>query len=97
MLTPRYFPCVHLSATRLLIAAVAAFIAGIVNAVAGGGTLLTFPALIAGGLSPLVANATSTVALLPAALSSMLGYRGELGGARRWAIALAIPTLLGGL
>ena len=66
------------------------------NAIAGGGTLLTFPALVAAGLSPLVANATSTVALVPGALTSMLGYRGELAGARRWAIALTLPSLLGG-
>ena len=67
-----------------------------VNAIAGGGTLLTFPALVAAGLSPLSANATSTVALLPGALSSMLGYRGELAGVRRWAILFALPSLLGG-
>jgi uncharacterized membrane protein YfcA len=67
-----------------------------VNSVAGGGTLLTFPALIAAGLSPLIANATSTVALLPASLSSMLGYREELTGSRRWSAALAVPSLVGG-
>ena len=66
------------------------------NAIAGGGTLLTFPALIAAGLSPLAANATSTVALVPGALTSMVGYRRELAGARRWAIALTIPSVLGG-
>jgi len=66
------------------------------NAIAGGGTLITFPALVAAGLSPLVANATSTVALVPGALTSMLGYRSELAGARRWALALALPSLLGG-
>jgi uncharacterized membrane protein YfcA len=82
--------------TRLLVGAVAAFLAGIVNSVAGGGTLLTFPALIAAGLSPLVANATSTVALLPATLSSMHGYRDELTGSRRWAVGLAVPSLIGG-
>jgi hypothetical protein len=81
---------------RLLVAALAALFAGIINSVAGGGTLLTFPALIAAGLSPLAANATSTVALLPAALSSMVGYRGELTGARRWAIGLALPSFIGG-
>lgn len=81
---------------RLLVAAVAALLAGVMNSIAGGGTLLTFPALIAAGLTPLAANATSTVALLPAALSSMLGYRHELKGARRWAIALAVPSLAGG-
>lgn len=81
---------------RLAVAAVAAVLAGVVNSVAGGGTLLTFPSLIAAGLSPLTANATSTVALLPASLSAMAGYRGELTGARRWAIGLAIPSLVGG-
>ena len=80
----------------LVVAALAAVVAGVMNSIAGGGTLLTFPALIAAGLSPLTANATSTVALLPAALSSMLGYRGELRGARRWAVALAVPSLAGG-
>jgi uncharacterized membrane protein YfcA len=81
---------------RLVVAAAAALLAGVMNSVAGGGTLLTFPALIAAGLSPLTANATSTVALLPAALSAMHGYRGELAGARRWAIGLALPALVGG-
>jgi uncharacterized membrane protein YfcA len=66
------------------------------NAIAGGGTLITFPALIAAGLPPLIANATSTVALVPGALTSMLGYRRELAGARRWALALTFPSLLGG-
>jgi uncharacterized membrane protein YfcA len=74
----------------------AALLAGFVNAIAGGGTLLTFPALVAAGLSPLAANATSTVALLPAALSSMLGYRGELAGVQRWAALFALPSLVGG-
>jgi len=83
-------------AAQLLVGAGAALLAGIVNSIAGGGTLLTFPALIAAGLTPIVANATSTVALLPAALSSMVGYRGELTGARRWASLFAVPSLLGG-
>ena len=81
---------------QLLVGAGAALLAGFVNAIAGGGTLLTFPALVAAGLTPLTANATSTVALLPGALSSMLGYRGELTGARRWAALFAVPSLLGG-
>jgi uncharacterized membrane protein YfcA len=80
----------------LAIAAASAFLAGIINAIAGGGTLLTFPALVAAGLSPLVANATSTVALLPGALTSMLGYRRELAGARKWALSLTLPSVFGG-
>jgi len=83
-------------AAQLLVGAGAALLAGIVNSIAGGGTLLTFPALIAAGLTPIVANATSTVALLPAALSSMIGYRGELTGAQRWASLFAVPSLVGG-
>jgi uncharacterized membrane protein YfcA len=71
-------------------------VAGIMNAIAGGGTLLTFPALIGLGVSPIVANATSTVALWPGAVSSMWGYRDELSGSRRWAIGFAAPSLLGG-
>ena len=67
------------------------------NSIAGGGTLLTFPALVALGIPPINANATSTVALWPGALGSMWGYRGELKGARPWAIGFAIPSLLGGL
>ena len=85
-----------LPAARMAFIAVAAFVAGVMNAIAGGGTLLTFPALVAVGLPPLLANATSTVALVPGALTSMLGYRRELDGARRWAIMLTVPSLLGG-
>ena len=81
---------------RLVLALAAAAAAGAVNSVAGGGTLLTFPAIVALGVPPLVANATSTVALWPGALGSMWGYRGELTGARRWVIAFAAPSLLGG-
>jgi len=66
------------------------------NSIAGGGTLLTFPALIALGVPPIVANATSTVALWPGALGSMWGYRSELQGARPWAKGFAVPSLLGG-
>jgi uncharacterized membrane protein YfcA len=81
---------------RLTLAFVAAAAGGAVNAVAGGGTLLTFPAIVGLGVTPLVANATSTVALWPGALGSMWGYRGELTGARRWVVAFAPPSLLGG-
>jgi uncharacterized protein len=66
------------------------------NSIAGGGTLLTFPALVALGVPPLNANATSTVALWPGALGSMWGYRDELRGARSWALRFAIPSLVGG-
>lgn len=85
-----------MSPIRLVAVAIAAAVGGMVNSIAGGGTLLTFPALIALGVPPLIANATSTVALWPGALSSMYGYRGHLRGLQRWAAIFAVPSLLGG-
>jgi hypothetical protein len=76
--------------------AVAAFAGGAVNAVAGGGTLIAFPAAVAVGLSPLTANATNAVAMAPAALASAWAYRREVryeSALVRW---LAAPALLGG-
>jgi uncharacterized protein len=74
----------------------AALLGGAVNAVAGGGTLLTFPALLWAGQSEIVANATSTVALWPGQLSSLWGYRSEIGRSGRAMACLAVPSLLGG-
>ena len=74
-----------------------AALAGAVNSVAGGGTLLTFPALLWTGQLATVANATSTVALWPGQLSSLWGYRKELGENRDAIARLAIPSLLGGI
>lgn len=75
----------------------AAFLAGVVNSVAGGGTLLTFPTLLSAGIPPIVANATSTVALVPGSLGAALGYRDEMkaAGAEIW--TLGIPSLVGGV
>lgn len=66
------------------------------NSIAGGGTLLTFPALIALGVPPLTANATSTVALWPGSISSVWGYRALLKGSGVWALGFALPSLFGG-
>jgi uncharacterized membrane protein YfcA len=85
------------AALRLPLVVLASAVAGAVNSIAGGGTLLTFPALVGLGIQPIVANATSTVALWPAAVASMFGYRRELTGMRPWVTAFAIPSLLGGL
>jgi len=75
----------------------AAFGAGMVNAVAGGGTLLSFPALVFVGRDPLLANATNTIALWPGSLGGFLGHRREMSGAGRWIARLALPSLLGGI
>ena len=89
-------PNESLSILTLALVLVASALGGAVNAIAGGGTLLTFPALVALGVPPLVANATSTVALWPGALASMWGYRGELAGARGWVARMTLPSLAGG-
>ncbi|HEY7635482.1 MAG TPA: sulfite exporter TauE/SafE family protein [Gemmatimonadales bacterium] len=81
----------------LLLVTLAAALGGAMNAIAGGGTLVTFPAIVALGVPPLIANATSTVALWPGALGSMWGYRREFTGARLWAARIAPPSLLGGV
>ena len=83
------------SEAALLIAAGA--VAGVMNALAGGGTLLTFPSLIFVGLPAVSANATSTVALLMGIASSIWGYRRELATQGKWARQFAIPSLTGGI
>jgi uncharacterized membrane protein YfcA len=75
--------------------------AGAINAVAGGGTLLSFPAAIAAGLPPVVANATNSIALSPGALAAAWAYRHDFvdergGDRRRLAALLAVPAVVGG-
>lgn len=77
--------------------AVAGALAGSVNAAAGGGSLLSFPSLIGVGLSPIAANATSTVGLLPGGYGSLWGYRRELPELRREAWQVGPPSVLGGV
>ena len=75
----------------------AAFLGGVVNSIAGGGTLLTFPALLYFGLPAVTANATSTVALVPGSLSAFWAYRSEVRGEGRLLLAMAVPSLVGGI
>jgi hypothetical protein len=86
-----------LSLSHMLIAAAAAFLAGGINSVAGGGTLVTFPALIGLGLPSIAANATSTVAIWPGSLGSMWGFRREIRDTDPVFRLLAIPSVIGGL
>ena len=85
-----------MSAAHIVALLAAAAGGGILNALAGGGTLLTFPTLVLLGMPAVQANATSTVALLPGAASSLAGYRREVGTHRAWLKTLLIPSLLGG-
>ena len=79
---------------------VAAFCAGIVNALAGGGTFLTFPALIAAGLPPVAANATSTMALYPgyfvSAWASRSGFKVVADAPQLHLMRLSVISLIGG-
>jgi uncharacterized membrane protein YfcA len=75
----------------------AAFAAGAINAVAGGGSLISFPALIAAGYPAKTANVTNTVALWPGYASGSFGYRHELRRQRSRLLALALPSIGGAL
>lgn len=81
-----------------LILGLAAFGAGVLNTVAGGGTFLSFPALVLVGIPPVMANATSTVAVFPGYLAGAIGFRAELAQVpRARLVRLAAVTLVGGL
>jgi uncharacterized membrane protein YfcA len=73
-----------------------AFLAGVMNAIAGGGTLVTFPLLIWLGLDPKVANATSTVALWPGLFGGLFGYRKELENSSTLLVRLGATSVIGG-
>lgn len=76
---------------------VAAFGAGVLNTIAGGGTFLTFPALVFVGVPPIMANATSAVSVFPGYLAGAIGFRGELRQFdRKQLMRLVIITFLGG-
>jgi uncharacterized membrane protein YfcA len=83
--------------TTAALLAASGLAAGLVNAIAGGGTFFTFSALIAAGLPPVVANATSAVAVTPANLSSAWAYRKELAANMKRFAALGLVSLIGGL
>jgi uncharacterized membrane protein YfcA len=75
---------------------VAAF-AGAINSVAGGGSFVTLPTLLYAGVTPVVANATSTMAMLPGSVASAVAYRRELQSRSEWLVALGLVSLVGGL
>jgi uncharacterized membrane protein YfcA len=83
------------SAAQILLLIGGAFVAGTVNAIAGGGTLFTFPALIGAGVPPLTANGSSTVGLVPGSMAAVAGYWRETIHSRRGWLFL-LPSLAGG-
>ncbi|HEU5352092.1 MAG TPA: sulfite exporter TauE/SafE family protein [Terracidiphilus sp.] len=75
---------------------IAAFLAGVLNAVAGGGSLLLFPAMLGMRMLPIQANATNTVALWPGQLTSIAAYRQDIRKNLRLVLPMALAGLLGG-
>lgn len=81
--------------------AAAGVAAGVINAVVGSGTLITFPVLLALGYPPLLANVSNNIGLVPGVVAGAFGYRRELRGQRtrllRLSVAAAVGSLLGAL
>ena len=85
------------SGGELLLIALAGLACGAVNALAGGGSLILFPALIATGMGPLAANVTNSVSTWPGYLGSTLGFRPEIEAQRHRLPPLAVATLFGSI
>lgn len=82
----------------IVVLCTAAFLAGGLNAIAGGGSFLTFPALVFTGIAPIAANATSAVAVFPGYASGALGFLGELRVFDRLVlIRLVLLSIIGGV
>jgi len=86
-----------MSGLEILALTSAAAIAGAINAVAGGGTLLTFPVLLAFNTGQITANATSTLALVVGTAGSIFGFRGHIAAVKSWLARFVPVSLAGGL
>ncbi len=82
---------------QVVVLSMAGAAAGMINAVAGGGTLVTFPVLLWTGVSAVTANATSTAALVVGTAGSMFGFRSEIKAVRPWLVRFLPISLVGGL
>ena len=86
-----------MSLPECLLVLVAGVFAGTINTVVGSGTLVTFPVLLAVGYSPVVANVSNTIGLVPGSVSGAIGYRAELEGQRARVRTLGTASVLGGI
>src|SRR5947208_13440783 len=86
-----------MSLTEIVGLVLAAAAGGAINAVAGGGTLITFPTLLLFGTPPIVANATSTLALLIGTAGSVFGYRQHIAAIKPWLARFTLVSIAGGL
>ncbi|GAA0813267.1 sulfite exporter TauE/SafE family protein [Spirilliplanes yamanashiensis] len=86
-----------MDAAHIVLLVAAGFGAGVVNAVAGGGSLITFPTLLAVGLPPVAANVTNSVAVCPGYVSSVVGSRADLGRQRALLVRVVPTAVVGGV
>jgi len=86
-----------LSAWHALAIFAAGIAAGTINTVVGSGTLITFPTLLAFGYSPITANVSNTIGLVPGSVSGAVGYRNELSGQRDRLLVFGAAALCGGI
>jgi uncharacterized membrane protein YfcA len=84
-----------MSEFNLIVALIASFIAGAINSVAGGGSMISFPVLVMMGVPPIIANTTNTVGLWPGAIGSLYGFREELARIPRGYYWLLLPAVIG--
>jgi uncharacterized protein len=85
------------TAIDMVLVCVAGIAAGTINTIVGSGTLITFPTLLAVGLTPISANVSNTLGLAPGSLVGAYGYRLELIGQRARMVRLGTASVLGGL
>ncbi len=86
-----------MGAAEIAAIAAAGMAAGAINTLVGSGTLITFPVLLAFGYSPVTANVSNTIGLVPGSVAGSIGYRRELEGGRTRTLRFAIASGLGGV
>ena len=86
-----------MSLLEAILIGLAGLAAGTINTVVGSGTLITFPTLLAFGVSPVTANVSNTIGLVPGSVSGVVGYRRELVGQRSRVLRIGLASLVGGL
>jgi uncharacterized protein len=84
-------------AAEIAAIAAAGMAAGAINTLVGSGTLITFPVLLAFGYSPVTANVSNTIGLVPGSVAGAIGYRRELEGQRTRVLRFGVASLLGGI
>ena len=86
-----------MAAAEIAAIAAAGMAAGAINTLVGSGTLITFPVLLAFGYSPVTANVSNTIGLVPGSVVGAIGYRRELRGERTRTLRFAVASVLGGI